>query len=141
MQTRSQKFAVDVFPRVEAQQGADKTHKTQYGGMAYKLPILILSAGLAQALAFADSRGKGGAQVLLQDLAQTLQQDDLLKFSRQANLREYRRLTQEALEALLWYKRFAQSVLKVDATAANNEAITEEIIPEVDTAVPAGGGA
>jgi CRISPR-associated protein Cmr5 len=39
---------------------------------------------------------------------------DLLEASRTAPLSAYMRLTQEALQALLWFKRYAQSVLNVE---------------------------
>jgi CRISPR-associated protein Cmr5 len=42
--------------------------------------------------------------------------DALLNTSRTAQLAEYMRLTNDVMAALLWYKRFAQSVLGVDPT-------------------------
>ena len=44
----------------------------------------------------------------------------LLTRSREADFNEYLRLTESALEALLWFKRFAQSELKVDSAADQN---------------------
>jgi len=85
--------------------------------MAHKLPVLIRTAGLSQALGFVAARGNLMHLRLVQDLAATLGRRDLPGDSRMApNLQAYMRLTQETLDALLWYKRFAQSVLKVDAS-------------------------
>ena len=43
--------------------------------------------------------------------------EDLRSQSRGTNdLKEYIKLTHETMAALLWYKRFAQSVLDVDAS-------------------------
>jgi CRISPR-associated protein Cmr5 len=119
MQTRDQKYATivhDQVSRIENQEGYK-----QYGAMAHKLPILIRTAGLTQALEFVNTRGKGLQKQLLEDLAITVEQNDtanLLKSVRSANLSEYMSLTQHIMAALLWYKRFAQSILKVDASEA-----------------------
>ena len=119
MQTRDQKYATIVYDqvsRIENQEGYK-----QYGAMAHKLPILIRTAGLTQALEFVNARGKGLQKQLLEDLAVTVEQNDtanLLSSVRSASLSEYMHLTQHIMAALLWYKRFAQSILKVDASEA-----------------------
>ncbi len=120
MQTRNQEIASDVFERVQKLEKNEK--KKQYGSMAHKLPVLIQTAGLVQALSFvqAKSTSKGGKilETLLNDLAQTLEftnGDALVSASRNAELSKYMYLTKRSLAALLWYKRFAQSVLGVEA--------------------------
>ncbi len=123
MQTREQKYAMDVYTRVAAMKETKQDYKS-YGAMAHKLPILIHTAGLAQALAFVDARGNKAHENLLNDLAATVEKGDkqqLLKSAREAGLSDYMRLTQQVMAALLWYKRFAQSVLGVDATEATME--------------------
>lgn len=146
MQTRNQKLAVKVFQKVEGlfdegerkitelleNEGEEtskvkkkrqeiKTERNKYGAMAHKLPVLIRTAGLAQALGFLDAKSSEKMnERLLKDLASTLgkRDDELLRESRGENnqsLGDYLRLTQETLAALLWYKRFAQSVLGVEA--------------------------
>ncbi len=92
--------------------------------MAHKLPILIRTAGLAQALAFVNARGKEEHKRLLNDLALTLKQqnrENLAETAMNAALSEYIYLTQQALAALLWYKRFAQSVLDVQPGTEESE--------------------
>lgn len=123
MQTRDQKYAVDIFDRVSKVKKQGKDFYEGYGAMAHKLPVLIRTAGLAQALAFVDARGKESQKQLLQDLAGTVGKPDsasLLKRAREAELSEYMLLTQQVIDALLWYKRFAQSVLDVDASDAKD---------------------
>jgi CRISPR-associated protein Cmr5 len=124
MQTRSQKYAARVFKQVEElQEHHNAGDQKQYGSMAHKLPVLIRTAGLSQALGFVAARGNPMHLRLVQDLSATLRRPDLPRDSRMApNLQEYMRMTQEALDALLWYKRFAQSVLKVDASDDTGEA-------------------
>ena len=137
MQTRDQKYAADVYERVkkiEATPG-DKAAKS-YGSFAHKLPILIRTAGLAQALAFVEARGveiknskeKKTGDLFLRDLAGTVGEQDaatLLRRVRTVELGEYIRLTQQVMDALLWYKRFAQSVLGVEQ-GDDEQAITDE---------------
>lgn len=119
MQTRDQKYAADVYEKVSKIKEADRA---SYGSMAHKLPILIHKAGLAQALSFVDSRGNPSQKQLLIDLQGTVEsQNPLVERAREVELSEYMLLTKQVLDALLWYKRFAQSVLGVDATEDNNE--------------------
>lgn len=117
MRTRDQVFAAEVFKKVSDFHKANNeaAHK-KYGSMAHKLPVLIRTAGLAQALAFLEARGNADQKQLLSDLKAVLKQSELVVRSREAHLGEYARLTREALAALLWFKRFAQSVLKVKAS-------------------------
>jgi len=140
MKTRDQKYATDVYERVkkiEATPG-DKAAKS-YGSFAHKLPILIRTAGLAQALAFVEARGvkikgsndskeKKTGDLFLRDLADTLGEKDaaaLLRRVRTVELSEYIRLTQQVMDALLWYKRFAQSVLGVEPSDDGPESTDE----------------
>jgi CRISPR-associated protein Cmr5 len=118
MQTRSQKYAALIYKQVEDfQRDHNAGDQKQYGSMAHKLPVLIRTAGLSQALGFVAARGNAIHLRLVQDLTATLGRRDLPDESRKApNLQAYMRMTQETLDALLWYKRFAQSVLKVDAS-------------------------
>jgi CRISPR-associated protein Cmr5 len=120
MKTRNQEMASDVFERVKHIENNPK--KKQYGSMAHKLPVLIQTAGLAQALSFVDAKSKSPSGkilgMLLNDLAQTLKiqnAQELVSRSRDAGLSEYMHLTKRCLFALLWYKRFAQSVLGIEA--------------------------
>src|SRR5712692_10915034 len=115
MQTRDQKYAVDVYKKVS--QVTDK-NRNSYGSMAHKLPILIRTAGLAQALAFVESKAKNKTALkqLLNDLSETVDKPGILtETARTAPLSEYMLLTQQTMAALLWYKRFAQSVLGIQA--------------------------
>ncbi len=118
LQTRDQRYAATVYARVRPIEEKEKTYHNAYGGMAHTLPVLIHTAGLAQALSFVEARGQEAHKALLADLAAVLGLGDataLLKRSREAGLRDYMRLTHEALAALIWFKRFAQSLLDVDA--------------------------
>ncbi len=121
MQTREQRYATAVYGRVKARTyDGDQEKRNKYGAMAHKLPVLIRSAGLAQALAFVDTR-KDVQKDILCDLESVLretgclaQNQRLLERSHQAEIGEYMLLTEHSLAALLWFKRFAQSLLEVE---------------------------
>lgn len=96
--------------------------RKKYGGMCHKLPVLIRTAGLVQALAFLQAKHKEKMwQQLGNDLASTLGYTDLKTLGEEAQralLGEYMVLTQRSLEQLLWYKRYAMAVLNVDGANA-----------------------
>jgi len=124
MLTREQAYAADVFKRVSDFKRNSPNQISRYGAMAHQLPLLIRTAGLVQALTFVAGRKDEGLNQLLNDLAQTIKQDNAEKFvafSRNAPLPQYLRLTQQTMAALLWYKRFAQSVLDIDPTQAMDQ--------------------
>lgn len=118
MQTRSQRNASTAFKQVAEVHRQGEAASTKYGSMAHKLPVLIRTAGLAQALEFVESRGDDSQKLLLDHLAVAVgagNRAEYLRRSRDYELGQYVILTQESLAALLWYKRFVQSVLKVEA--------------------------
>ena len=107
--TRNQRYAEQIYNQV---QSVSATQRAGYEGMAHKLPVLIRTAGLAQAFAFVCARGETEHRLLLDHLAQVVGAGNglnLLAHSRTDELTTYIRLTQEVLAALLWYKRFAQT--------------------------------
>lgn len=123
MKTLEQIYAGKIFPLVKAYESESEKDQKHYGGMAQKLPVLVRTAGLAQALAFVDAKASGVREkpykALLGNLAQVVNEsstDDFLKNSREAELPEYMDLTRKTLLALTWFKRFSQSILKVEPT-------------------------
>ncbi|MBI5962258.1 MAG: type III-B CRISPR module-associated protein Cmr5 [Chloroflexi bacterium] len=128
METLEQQILTKIYSKVENfakhNPGDDNVERKLYGGLAYRLPILIRSAGLAQALAFADARAESQPSIkqLLEDLSQIVVEDHKTIFldkSRNSNNLEYIRLTRKSILALSWFKRFAQSILKVEPTEAS----------------------
>jgi CRISPR-associated protein Cmr5 len=96
----------------------DEKDRKVYGGMALKLPALIRSAGLCQALYFIKSRsGKPVLNLLLEHLAEQLTRVDsgisdvesLCSRTRGAEVAGYVWLTREALASVTWYGRLARS--------------------------------
>ncbi|HMA33301.1 MAG TPA: type III-B CRISPR module-associated protein Cmr5 [Chloroflexia bacterium] len=128
MLTREQRYAIQAYTDVKTirdNQNLNDEQRQKYGAIAHKLPVLVRTAGLVQALAFLDARGTGAQTQLLVHLAQSMGHSTggaLLDKSRTAPLSEYMRLTHEVLAALTWYKRYVQSMLGVDAADEGGEA-------------------
>lgn len=127
MLTRNQKFAVAVHNKVSAHKGLSKADKDKYGAMAQKLPVLIRTAGLAQAVSFLEAKSQKDTErmnrQLLNDLAATVgtmtgfAAGEFANRCRSAELTDYLQLTNNTLAALLWFKRFSVSVLEVAENA------------------------
>lgn len=132
MMTREQRYATHSYEQVAAwdkQYPKGSKERNQYGAMAHKLPVLVRTAGLVQALTFVDATDEKAHRHLLTHLAATISQEwaepltaqQLVTRSREAPLPEYMRLSQQVMAALLWYKRFAQSVLGVTPSDDTSE--------------------
>jgi CRISPR-associated protein Cmr5 len=124
-QTRDQRFALEAYERVTDLNNRYRdqpTARNRYGAISHLLPILIHTSGLAQAISFATALASkpddtGIYKDFLNDLAQTVGVEsgpDLQNFALDHDLGDYLHLTRDVLDALLWYKRFAQSILHVD---------------------------
>src|SRR5437588_7051430 len=100
MQSRDQTYAAKIFKQVsEIDQAWPKKSKhegkrKEYGSMAHKLPVLIRTAGLAQALAFVEARHKPNSpqRKLLEHLCAVVEVPELAAKSRTTEqLSEYMR--------------------------------------------------
>lgn len=100
--------------------------RRKYGSMCHRLPVLVHTSGLAQALHFAAARRDPWQTRILDDLAVQLEEAgllgaghgkraELLRAAREADLAEVQALSREVQRCLLWYKRFAESILRVSA--------------------------
>jgi CRISPR-associated protein Cmr5 len=117
MRTQSQRYLETAARRVtEAQAlGLEKI----YGGLCHTFPVLVRTAGLAQAIAFHESKAGSESDVggdrqkahkrLLDDYKDLLPEFDIGK----AELGDYMRATRRVLGAWVFYKRFAVSILRV----------------------------
>lgn len=107
----------------------EKENQKVYGAMAQKLPALVRSAGLCQALHFVKSRRKDPLNKLLDHLGKQLHRvdamindgDSLCDRAREADLAQYVWLTREVLASVSWYGRLARSEWGVDPTDADNK--------------------
>jgi CRISPR-associated protein Cmr5 len=127
LQTRSQRFAKEAYESVQSM--TTDPRRDKYKAVTRNLPVLIRTAGLAQALAFVPS-GEDQKQMhaaLIKHLSATVAQGKgLSEYCRTASLSEYMRLTRDTLDALLWFKRFAESILDDLGKQTIKEKSTEE---------------
>jgi CRISPR-associated protein Cmr5 len=85
----------------------------EYRQFAKRFPALVHSCGLAQAVAFAQSKDKS---VYLDDLASVMNisnSQELANVSRTVDLVEYQRTTREAIECATWIKRYAEATEEI----------------------------
>lgn len=96
-----------------------------YGGLCHSFPVMVRTCGLCQALAFSkakagegkDSREKAHA-LLLKHVQEVLGVNgDLLNAVREASTSQYMLYTRRILTSWVYFKRFAESILKVSSSA------------------------
>lgn len=121
IQSKSQKFADKVFPKV--QQAACKDNSAKYKTLCKKAGSLVRNSGLMQTLAFfqAKSKRKGEEhhESFYGDLQDELVQlkilpagtDDLFEYVRRCSVPEYMYLTREVLHLMNWHKRLAETLI------------------------------
>ncbi len=134
--TKSQKdliFAEECVSKVDADY-PDKDNKTRkiYGGLCHNFPVMVMTCGLCQAVAFSLSkavngkdRGKAHA-LLLAHVAGLIDKPDakpeqLIELIQEADTMTYLLYTRRVLSAWVYFKRFAVSILKVDAGQDNDK--------------------
>jgi len=120
--TLEQQRAAKAFEHVQKiKVEASAEDRDRYGSTAQKLPVLIRTAGLCQALHFVRSRNGDIYKQLLNHLGDQLHRanpaitdgETLCEQSRKAELQSYLWLSREALASAEWYARLAQSELGV----------------------------
>jgi CRISPR-associated protein Cmr5 len=114
--TRNQTLAQAAFARIDSYEKLDK----EYISFAKKFPALIHTCGLAQAVAFAQAKGKTKEERkekkpemrYLEDLADVLRinsADKLAEITRTEPLSGYLRLSRNAINAASWLKRYVEA--------------------------------
>lgn len=122
--TRSQKLAQAAFRCIANRNGGKPAD--DYKTLAKKFPALIHTCGLAQAVAFAEAKGKTKddkkpkkpEMLYLEDLAAVLSQcghgeingpGKLAQQTRDEPLSSYLRLSRDAINAAGWLKRYVEA--------------------------------
>lgn len=120
--TRSQQdlnLALKLVSGVEANAEVRKI----YGGLCHQFPVMVRTVGLAQTLAFHESKAAGKDNrakahgTLLSHVAHLLgsTRDSLLRDVQALPTPSYLHSTRRVLGAWIYFKRFAVSVLKVQS--------------------------
>ncbi len=129
MKTYSQQAMEQALELVREVSDKNDTVKRIYGGLCHEFPVLVRTCGLCQAIAFcadkAQSDEKARAQAyqhMLQHVGKILgietdgrggADDPILKAILNANALQYMLYTRRVLQAWVYFKRFAVSVLGV----------------------------
>ena len=126
-QTLEQKRAKKAWEDIQSvARRSEDDFKKKYGSLARRVPMLVLTNGLGQTLAYLRSKGKDDQSnehnVLFRHLsAWTMRQvapnekdRALLAWVLNTNSDAYRRATTEALAYLTWLKRFAEAELPTE---------------------------
>ena len=122
VQTRSQndfilahKLVTSVF-----ENSGENTRKI-YGGLCHSFPIMVLTCGLCQAVAFADDKSTSkdteraeAHKLLLAHVGRVLEVSDPVKALREDDALAYIQHTRRLLDSWIYFKRFAVSILRVE---------------------------
>jgi CRISPR-associated protein Cmr5 len=126
--TLEQKRAEQAWECVQKVTKKSQEFKKKYGSLARKVPMLVLTNGLGQTLAFLKAKGKNDSAnehtVLFRHLSDwvlsqvapsaTASNGYLLQWVLENDSVAYRRATTEALAFLTWLKRFAEAELPTE---------------------------
>jgi CRISPR-associated protein Cmr5 len=126
--TLEQERAQRAWECVQEVTSKPQEFKKKYGSLARKVPMLVLTNGLGQTLAFLKAKGKNdpadehtvlfrhlSSWVLSQvDPSAAASNGDLLRWVLQNDSAAYRRATMEALAFLTWLERFAEAELPTE---------------------------
>ncbi|BCW98126.1 MAG: hypothetical protein KatS3mg024_0953 [Armatimonadota bacterium] len=134
-----------AIDHIRAQENGDEEFRRIYGGLYHKLPVLIRTCGLCQALAFVNSKtqaqgSRGSAhKAVMSDVTNVLTKfcgvrvaeddkgDILAVIREELQSWEYAMATRILLQSLVFHKRFAESILGVEASdyLAEDERVAE----------------
>lgn len=128
--TRSQELMKLAEAQVREVAAMSEQVKKIYGGLCHEFPVMVRMCGLCQAVAFSlDKAGNNQTdrerahELLLQHVAQVLGVDRarLAQYIWNLNTVEYMLATRQLVEAWLFFKRFAVSILKVKSAKEAQE--------------------
>ncbi len=131
VQSKSQKFANAVFPRVQAISQGDSAGAVKYKTIAKKAGSLVRNSGLMQTLAFFQAKGqkephfKTLASHLTAELSELniipTDTGSLFDHVRASSVPQYMYLTRETLHLLNWHKRLADTLIIKDEKEEMND--------------------
>ena len=133
MQTHSQKLLTQAITLITAVRDASsKEVQASYGRLCYDFPVMVMTAGLAQSVAYYQSKATAkdvshpSAQnqaygLFLAHMAKVSDHKDLYTYVHTAGLGDYMLTTQRLLDAGVFFKHLAASVLRVESGAEESE--------------------
>lgn len=123
MRLRSQQYAETIYDCVNT---VGDDNRAKYGALCHRFPLIVRECGLAASFGFLAAKGRSdnGAKALLDHYVSVMDARDadaLRQLAIDADIFAYRDLTRKVLVAADWFKRYAEAVLKVEATGADGE--------------------
>jgi CRISPR-associated protein Cmr5 len=117
MKTTNQKNMVNAAKRVKDICSQAEDYRKSYGILCHKFPVMVLTCGLCQAVAFSLSK-KGSVNAREKAHARLLEDLEALLGTKPEQIAEcdavtYMLYTRQTLAAWVYYKRFAESILGV----------------------------
>ena len=132
---REQGRAMAAHRHVTAIVCRSEAERKRYATVIYQTIPLVRNAGLVQALEFlhalSNQEKREAAAEFVDQLAEQLKAmvaeiqdgESLRRYAReQTDLQKYLLLTREIMAALVWYRRFVQSILKIEPTNDEDDA-------------------
>jgi CRISPR-associated protein Cmr5 len=126
---RGQKYLLLAAEQVKKVRGTEAADI--YGGLCHNFPIMVRSLGLCQTLAYYESKMVGKDKNRTEAYSQKLSDvhaitdigtDKVLStYAASLPVLEYMQLTRNILDASIYFKRFAVSLLKVDSASQVDE--------------------
>ena len=123
--TRQQRWAKEAFACVSARK--QESASGEYRSLCLKMPALLKQSGLVQSLAFMRARSGTVGRLFCEDLARVYgigiaagrALDQVLQERAQsADLAAYLVLSRDLIDISVWFRRFAQSELKEEASSS-----------------------
>ncbi|GGG19974.1 type III-B CRISPR module-associated protein Cmr5 [Paenibacillus aceti] len=113
--------AYNCIKRIENAHVQSKANAQEYGRLCHRFPAMVMLNGLRLTVAYFESVNKGEMhQNYIADLGSVLGiqnwNEELPEQSSQ-----YRHLTRRALQASVWFKRYAEAILKVEGGEADDD--------------------
>ncbi|MBU8638164.1 type III-B CRISPR module-associated protein Cmr5 [Bacillus pumilus] len=114
-------YAEKAYQHVMNAKTNEENFSNQYGQLCHRFASMILINGLRLTITFFEAKSKKGNayQQFVQDIKETLD----IQGDWSASNRDYLIKSRQALNASVWLKRYAESILKVEQGAENVEDI------------------
>lgn len=118
MKSAAHTYAEKAMQSIRSVEADPDCNNKDYGRLCLLFPSMVQVNGLRLTVAFFQSKGKSQKtlhQRYLQDLAATVGSTAWETGLRTNDMMDYRDLTRHVLQAAVWFKRYAEAILKVEA--------------------------
>ncbi|AET60504.1 hypothetical protein HPL003_18810 [Paenibacillus terrae HPL-003] len=114
MKSSQHEYAQAAFEGIKSLD-ADSAVAKQYGQLCHRFPSLVLTNGLRLAVAFFQAKGAERPHALyLEHMRKALALDRSWNDELRKENADYLHLSQRVLSASVWFKRYAEAILKIE---------------------------